>query len=83
MSFIRKIKILNYKQSGFRPSLSTFHEIKTHTSKPYSALNENKSIKSIFIDLQKAFDTIQPNILPDKMYYTMEFADVLVQILFM
>lgn len=67
--FLNKMKILNDKQFGFRPGLSTFDAINTFMFDLYNALNNNKSIISIFIDFRKAFDTVQPNILLDKMYH--------------
>ena len=67
--FLNKMKILNNKQFGFRPGLSTFDALNNFTSDLYAALNENKSMISIFIDFRKAFDTVQPNILLDKMYH--------------
>ena len=62
------MKILNDKKFGFRPGLSTFNAINTYTFDLYNALH-NKSIISIFIDFCKTFDTVQPNILLDKMYH--------------
>ena len=67
--FLSKMNILNDKQFGFRPGFNTFDAINTYTSALYTALNNNKSIISIFIDFRKAFDTVQPNILLDKMYH--------------
>ena len=69
MLYLTKKKILNDCQFGFRPGLSTFDAINTFTSDLYMALNKSKSILSIFIDFRKAFDTVQPNILLDKMHY--------------
>ena len=69
MSFLDTTNILNNRQFGFRSNLSTFDAINTFTSDLYTALNNNKSILSVFIDFRKAFDTIQPNILLDKMYH--------------
>ena len=65
--FLEKMKILNNNQFGFRSGMSTFDALNTFTSDLYTSLNNNKSILSIFIDFRKAFDTIQPTILLDKM----------------
>ena len=67
--FLNKMDILNNRQFGFRPGLSTFDAINTFTSDLYTALNNNKSVVSIFIDFRKAFDTVQHNILLDKMHH--------------
>ena len=56
-------------QFGLRLGLSTFNAINTYFFYLYNALNNNKSIISIFIDFRKAFNTVQPNILLDKMYH--------------
>jgi len=69
MLFLSKLNILNDKQFGFRPGLSSFDALYTYTSDIYNALHENKSIISIFIDFKKAFDTVQPSVLLDKMYF--------------
>ena len=69
MSFLNRNNILNNRQFGFRSGLSTFDAINTFTSDLYTAINNNKSILSVFIDFSKAFDTIQPNILLDKIYH--------------
>ena len=67
--FLNKMQILNNRQFGFRPGFSTFDAINTFTSDLHTALNKSKSILSIFIDFRKAFDTVQPHILLDKMYH--------------
>lgn len=66
MLFLNKIKILNDKQSGFRPGLRIFNTINIYASDLYTALHEKKSIISIYME---TFDTIQPKILLDKMCY--------------
>lgn len=50
-------------------SMNTFDAIHTYTSDLYTALNEKKCVIFIFIELGKAFDTVQHSILLDKMYH--------------
>lgn len=69
MSYLSKQKILNNRQFGFRPGLNTFDAINLFTSDLHNALNNHKSIISIFIDFSKAFDTVDPNILVDKLQH--------------
>lgn len=66
--FLNKTKIFN-KQFYFRPGLSIFCAVSTCTSDLYAALNENKYIISILIDINDAFDTLQPDIIPHKVYH--------------
>ena len=67
MNYLNSQKILNNRQFGFRPGLNTFDAINEFTSDLHDALNKHKSIISIFIDFSKAFDTVDPNILIDKL----------------
>ena len=69
MSYLSKQKILNDRQFGFRPGLSTFDAINLFTSDLYNALDNHKSIISIYIDFSKAFDTVDPDILVDKLQH--------------
>lgn len=67
MNYLNKRRILNNRQFGFRPGLNTFDAINVFTTDLHNALNNHKSIISIFIDFSKAFDTVDPNILVDKL----------------
>ena len=69
MNYLNKHKILSNSQYGFRSGLNTFDALAKFTSDVYSALDNHKSIISIFIDFSKAFDTVHPNILLDKLQH--------------
>ena len=69
MGFINTHEILYKHQYGFRPNHSTSQPVLHLTEQIYKALNQNPSGKTItiFIDLKKAFDTVDHTILLEKM----------------
>lgn len=56
-------------QYGFREKHSTNHALIHITEKIRESLDNNKKICGIFVDLQKAFDTVNHNILLKKLDY--------------
>ena len=56
-------------QFGFRTKYSTTHALINITEKIISALDQDKFACGIFVDLQKAFDTVNHEILLDKLNY--------------
>ena len=69
IQFLEDNKIIYYKQFGFHKNFSTGHAIITLIENIQSALDKNKSACGIFIDLEKAFDTVDHNILLNKLIY--------------
>ena len=65
--FLDSAKILNDVQFGFRKGLSTETAILKLTEYLYEILNSKKCSLEVFIDFQKAFDTIDHEILFNKM----------------
>ena len=63
MKFIEKYDILYSEQYGFRNGKSTSDAILKFTDKCYDALNNKKSMISIYLDFSKAFDTINHQLL--------------------
>ena len=60
--------LYNY-QFGFRKVRSTIHAVQTAIHSVTKALDTSYQCMGIFIDFSKAFDTIQHNILLDKLYH--------------
>ena len=61
--FIDKNKILSKHQYGFRKNRSTEHALTDFIDKITKAIDEGKYSIGIFLDLSKAFDTIDHKIL--------------------
>ena len=58
---------LFHKQFGFRKGHSTDHALIELINSIYDSFNQNKYTLGVFIDLSKAFDTVDHNILIDKL----------------
>ena len=67
--FLENNKVLFDEQFGFRNKHSTTHALIEITEKIREALDKKQFACGIFIDLQKAFDTVNHDILLDKLNY--------------
>ena len=69
VDFLEMTDIFYVKQYGFRRKRSTIHAILDLVGHVTSAHEEGKLTGAIFLDLSKAFDTLQHNIFYDKLEY--------------
>ena len=68
LSFFNKYKIISDKQFGFRKNKSTKDALNLITNLIYDQLDSSEPIAVTFLDLAKAFDTVDDQILLDKLY---------------
>ena len=66
-SFLNRFKLLYIRQFGFRRKHSTTHTLVNLCQKISDALDESKFVCGVFVDLQKAFDTVDHDILLAKL----------------
>ena len=69
-SFLEKYNILFTSKYGFRKQSSTEHATLELIDSVVNALNDKHYALAVFIDLSKAFDTLDHNILLDKLTQT-------------
>ena len=69
VNFLRKNKLLLCHQFGFRNGYSVNHTLTSMTELIRKALDEDKFACEVFIDLQKAFEPVDQNILLSKLYH--------------
>ena len=67
LKYLEENNLLDAKQGGFRPGHSTVDTIVQFTNDLYKGINENKGTVACFVDLKKAFDTVNHNILINKL----------------
>ena len=71
--YLTKNNQLFDKQFGFRTGHLTEHALIELVNRIYDSFNKNKYTLGVFMDLSKAFDTVNHNILPKKKLYGLQF----------
>ena len=69
MDFFEKNNIITRKQFGFLKNHSTEHAILDLKEFIMGSMNKGEATAVLFLDLQKAFDTVSHNILLLKLYH--------------
>ncbi len=69
VEYIKRVNILNKCQFGFRNKHSTNHAIINLTEASLDALDDGLKVGGVFLDVAKAFDTINHDILIRKLEY--------------
>ena len=69
IQFLESKNTVYYKQFGFRKNFSTDYVIITLIENIQSAFDKKKIACGFFIDLEKAFDTVDHNMLLNKLNY--------------
>ena len=67
-NYFTKLGIISSKQFGFMRGKSCFDAISNLLEYIYSALNDKKHVVSLFIDLKKAYDTVNHQLLINKLH---------------
>lgn len=66
-NFLKKYKLLNESQFGFRKGKSTSDALHNIINSIYNSLNKKESIISVYLDFAKAFDCVDHDILINKL----------------
>ena len=69
ITFLDRYNILYQNQFGFRQQHSSHHALITLVDKITKSLDHGDIVIGIFLDLKKAFNTVDHNILIKKLYY--------------
>ena len=67
--YLTKNNLISTKQFGFRSKFSTIHALISITERIKQLMDSGHYVCGVFIDLEKAFDTVNHNILCEKLKY--------------
>jgi len=68
LNYLNHFSILSNLQFGFRINKSTDDALLKFTKEIYESLNSNKKSAALFLDIKKAFDSVDNSILLSKLY---------------
>lgn len=68
VTFLNRSKFFSNNQFGFREGFSTEDALLTFVESVYDPINNSKKVSALFIDITKAFDTVDHDILYDKLW---------------
>jgi retron-type reverse transcriptase len=68
VSFFKTFNYISARQFGFRGGLSTEDALVTFLEDIYNGINEGKKCSALYVDIKKAFDTVDHMILLEKLW---------------
>lgn len=68
ISFLNKINFFSENQFGFRQGMNTETALLEFMDRVSNGINDGKKVSGLFLDIQKAFDTVDHQILLTKLY---------------
>src|SRR5436190_11376086 len=68
INFLNSTGFFSKKQYGFRKGMNTENALVNFMTDIYNAVNSNKCISGLFLDIKKAFDTVEHEILLSILY---------------
>jgi hypothetical protein len=68
LSFLEGTHFFSKKQFGFRTSMNTENALLNFMLGVYDGLNEGKKVSGLFLDIKKAFDTVDHTLLLSKLF---------------
>lgn len=68
LKFLKSTNFFSNRQFGFRSGMNTEHALLNFMSRVFDGLNNGKCVSGLFLDIRKAFDTVDHNILLNKLF---------------
>lgn len=68
LKFLERTHFFSNRQFGFRTGMNTENALLSFMTEVFDGLNEGKCVSGLFLDIRKAFDMVDHNILLNKLY---------------